>query len=125
VCLLATALAFNRKPLLGNRWVGCLTLLDHVTTVRSRELGQTLQRAMEDSGHNGSEMASLLGWSPSKMSRLLSGKRLASLVDIAAMLAMCRVVGRRRDEILELARTRTRRPGGRTTAPASRSTTRH
>jgi hypothetical protein len=80
-----------------------LTVLDHVTTVRSRELGQTLQRAMESSGRNGSEMASLLGWSPSKMSRLLSGKRLASAVDIAAMLAMCRVVGPRRDEILDLA----------------------
>ncbi len=58
---------------------------------------------MEGSGRNGSEMAALLGWSPSKMSRLLSGKRLASLVDIAAVLAVCRVVGRRRDEILELA----------------------
>ncbi len=58
---------------------------------------------MEGSGRNGSEMAALLGWSPSKMSRLLSGKRLASLVDIAAMLAMCRVIGPRRDAILDLA----------------------
>lgn len=58
---------------------------------------------MEGSGRNGGELASRLGWSPSKMSRLLSGKRLASAVDIAALLAVCRVVGPRRDEILELA----------------------
>lgn len=58
---------------------------------------------MQKTGRNASEMATLLEWSPSKMSRLLSGKRVASQVDIASLLATCGVVGRRRDELLNLA----------------------
>lgn len=58
---------------------------------------------MEKTGCNSAEMAALLDWSPSKVSRLLSGKRIASRVDIAALLALCGVVGRQRDEMLQLA----------------------
>ena len=44
-------------------------------TIRSRELGEGLRRAMEKAGLNGKQAAHLLDWSPSWVSRLLSGKR--------------------------------------------------
>jgi hypothetical protein len=75
---------------------------DHETTVRARHLGRELTVAMQTRGWNASDISTLLGWSPSKTSRVLSGKRCASRVDIAAFLALCRVVGTRRDELLDL-----------------------
>jgi hypothetical protein len=78
-------------------------VLDHIPTVRARHLGRELSRVVEKTGRNGNEMAALLAWSPSKLSRLLSGKRMVSKVDIATLLALCGVTGRRRDELLNLA----------------------
>lgn len=45
------------------------------TTVRGRELGEGLRNALEAAGLQGREVARKLGWSPSKVSRLLNGKR--------------------------------------------------
>jgi transcriptional regulator with XRE-family HTH domain len=78
-------------------------VLDHVPTVRARHLGQELHRIVQQTGRTATEMAALLAWSPSKLSRLLSGKRMVSQVDIATLLGLCGVVGRRRDEVLALA----------------------
>jgi hypothetical protein len=78
-------------------------VLDHVPTVRARHLGQELNRIVRRTGRTATEMAALLAWSPSKLSRLLSGKRVVSQVDIATLLGLCGVVGRRRDEVLRLA----------------------
>jgi transcriptional regulator with XRE-family HTH domain len=75
---------------------------DHQSTVRSRYVGQALARASQRAGQNGSDMATLLRWSPSKVSRLLSGKRAASNEDVAAFLALCHVTGPARDELLAL-----------------------
>jgi Helix-turn-helix domain len=54
---------------------GEVAMRDREPTVRSRELGEGLRRAMEDAGLNGKQAAHVLGWSPSWVSRLLSGKR--------------------------------------------------
>lgn len=70
--------------------------------MRTRYLGQALARASQRAGRNGSDMATALRWSPSKVSRLLSGKRAASNEDVAAFLALCRVTGPDRDELLAL-----------------------
>jgi transcriptional regulator with XRE-family HTH domain len=78
-------------------------VLDHVPTARARHLGQELHRIVQQTGRTATEMAALLAWSPSKLSRLLSGKRVVSQVDIATLLGLCGVVGRRRDEVLRLA----------------------
>ncbi|MGH4022264.1 MAG: helix-turn-helix domain-containing protein, partial [Pseudonocardiaceae bacterium] len=66
---------------------------DREPTIRSRELGEGLRRAMEHAGLNGRRAAQLLGWSPSWVSRLLSGKRGGNEVDVSAFLAVCRVTG--------------------------------
>ena len=77
---------------------------DHEPTVRSRELGLALTRAAEAKGLIGRELADLLAWSPSKISRLLSGKRGASSEDIAAFLAICGITGPKRDALIRLTR---------------------
>lgn len=76
---------------------------DHEPTVRSRELGRALARAATAKGFNGRMLASTLTWSESRVSRLLSGKRGTTIVDIAAFLAICGITGPKRDELLELA----------------------
>jgi predicted XRE-type DNA-binding protein len=75
---------------------------DREPTIRSRELGDGLRRAIEQAGLNGKQAAHLLGWSPSWVSRLLSGKRSATEVDVAAILGVCRVKGKERDRLLAL-----------------------
>jgi len=47
---------------------------DHEPTIRSRELGEGLRRAMVDAGLTGRQAARLLGRSQSWVSRLLSDK---------------------------------------------------
>jgi transcriptional regulator with XRE-family HTH domain len=71
-------------------------------TIRRRELGEALRRAMEQAELTGQEMARLLDWSPSGVSRLLSGKGGASLARVSAFLAICQVTGAERDRLLEL-----------------------
>jgi transcriptional regulator with XRE-family HTH domain len=73
-------------------------------TVRSRELGDGLRQSMEEAGLTGKQAAHLLGVSPSFVSMLLSGKRGASELDIAAFLGVCRVRGSERDRLLALCR---------------------
>ncbi|MGH3870946.1 MAG: helix-turn-helix domain-containing protein [Pseudonocardiaceae bacterium] len=75
---------------------------DHEPTIRSRELGEGLRRAMERVGLNGKQVAYQLGLSPSWISRLLTGKRSASAVQVAGFLALCRVTGTERDRLLAL-----------------------
>ncbi len=73
-------------------------------TIRSRELGDGLRQSMEGAGLTGKQAAQLLGVSPSFVSMLLSGKRGASELDIAAFLGVCRVKGPERDRLLGLCR---------------------
>ena len=75
---------------------------DREPTIRSQELGEGLRRAMERAGLNGKQAAHVLGWSPSWVSRLLSGKHGGSEVDIAAFLGVCRVKAPERDRLLAL-----------------------
>ena len=80
-------------------------MFDHVPTVRARHLGCELNRAMQKTGRNASDIAGELGWSPSKVSRALSGKRAPSTEDVSAFLALCGVVGSQRNELITLTKT--------------------
>ena len=73
-------------------------------TMRSRELGEGLRQAMHDAGLNGKQAARILEVTPSYVSMLLSGKRGASEVDIAAFLGACGVNGSERERLLGLCR---------------------
>ena len=79
-------------------------MYDREPTIRSRELGEGLRRAMEQAGLNGKQAAHLLDWSTSRLSRLLSGKRGGNEVDVSALLAVCQVTGTERARRLELCR---------------------
>jgi transcriptional regulator with XRE-family HTH domain len=76
---------------------------DREPTVRSRELGEGLRRAMEYAGYNGTQIADELGWSQGRVSRLLAGKRGGTGYDVSAFLAVCGVKGEQRDRLLALA----------------------
>jgi transcriptional regulator with XRE-family HTH domain len=73
-------------------------------TMRSRELGEGLRQIMQDAGLTGKEAAKLLDVSASFVSMLLSGKRTASEVDVAAFLGVCRAKGPERERLLALCR---------------------
>ncbi|HKR50331.1 MAG TPA: helix-turn-helix transcriptional regulator [Pseudonocardiaceae bacterium] len=75
---------------------------DREPTVRSRELGEGLRRAMQHAGLSGKDVARLLDLSPSWVSRLISGKRNVSAVQASAFLAVCRVPSAERDRLLAL-----------------------
>ena len=71
-------------------------------TVRSWELGDGLRQVTQRAGLTGKQAAHLPGWSPSWVSRLLSGRRAATALDVAAFLGVCRVKGPERDRLLAL-----------------------
>jgi transcriptional regulator with XRE-family HTH domain len=75
---------------------------DREPTVRSRELGEGLRRAMENAGLSGKDVAKLLDLSPSWVSRLISGKRNVTAVQASAFLAVCRAPNAERERLLEL-----------------------
>ena len=77
---------------------------DREPTVRGREVGDFLRRAMKDAGFTGEEMARKLDWSGSRVSRLLSGKRGGSDMDVSAFLAVCGVRSKERERMVKLCR---------------------
>lgn len=79
-----------------------LVMHDREPTVRSRELGEGLRQAMECGGFHASGVARELGWSPSRVSRILSGKRGGSSHDVAAFIAVCGVRGDERERLMAL-----------------------
>jgi transcriptional regulator with XRE-family HTH domain len=77
---------------------------DDKITAHGRELGAELRRRREAAGYNGLALAKRLGWSTTKVSRVETGARLISEVDIAIYLASCGVPRDEMDPILDLAR---------------------
>jgi transcriptional regulator with XRE-family HTH domain len=77
---------------------------DREPTIRSRELGEGLRRAMERAGLDQKSAAEKLGWSQSRVSRLLSGKRGGTEVDVSAFLAVVQVTGAERERLLGFCR---------------------
>lgn len=77
---------------------------DREPTIRSRELGEGLHRAMQQAGLDQKGAAQKLGWSQSRVSRLLSGKRGGTEVDVSAFLAVVEVTGAERDRLLGICR---------------------
>jgi transcriptional regulator with XRE-family HTH domain len=85
-------------------WVYFRIMDDREPTVRSRELGESLRAAMESAGLTGHELGRRLEWAPSRISRLLSGKRGGSDIEIAEFLAVCGAKRTERRRLVELCR---------------------
>jgi hypothetical protein len=79
-------------------------MADSRSTIRSRELGDALRQAMERAGLNGKQTAKMLGWSESRVSRVINGTLGVNEVDISAFLALCMVTGEERERLLRLTR---------------------
>jgi transcriptional regulator with XRE-family HTH domain len=75
---------------------------DRESTVRSRELGARLRRAMAAARVSGKDMAARLGMAESQISRALAGRRGGDLLEVAAILAVCGVDRPARAEVLAL-----------------------
>src|SRR5205814_3243575 len=76
---------------------------DREPTIRSRQLGEALRHAMKQAGFSASDMARQLDWSPSRVSRLLSGRRGGSGYDVSAFVAVCGLRGPEKERLLNLA----------------------
>jgi transcriptional regulator with XRE-family HTH domain len=74
------------------------------STARTRELGGELKRVREQAKLSGHGLARLLGWPAPKISRLETGKRGVSEVEVAMFLARCRVTPDEMDRLMRLAR---------------------
>lgn len=72
------------------------------STGRRRELGAELRGIREDEGHNGQDMANLMQWSASTLSRAETGKRPLSEREVATYTGLCRVTGERQQRIFNL-----------------------
>lgn len=77
-----------------------MTLLD--STVRRRELGRRLRAAQQHAGWDGRRLARLLGWTETRLSRMINGRGWVRDVDVASFLALCRVTGAARERIMHL-----------------------
>ena len=73
------------------------------STMRSRALGDELRIVMERANITGKRLAERLGWSETRVSRILTGMSPASDLDTASVLALCDVTGERREALLKLA----------------------
>jgi transcriptional regulator with XRE-family HTH domain len=74
------------------------------STVRARELGAALRKAMQAAGLENRLVARKLGWSESKISNILTARRGASETDIASLLGIFGVGGAERERLLRLTR---------------------
>lgn len=72
-------------------------------TARSRELGARLRAVREAAGYPSSNrLAKHLGWSQATVSRLETGMRSPTALNVAAVLEFCKVTGPECAEIMEL-----------------------
>lgn len=71
--------------------------------MRSRALGAALADALKAKKWSVSRAAHAVGWSDSRVSRLVSGKRGVPVPDVATLLAVLDIHGERRDALLAVA----------------------
>jgi transcriptional regulator with XRE-family HTH domain len=78
-------------------------------SARARQLAAELRRLREASGLTGEEVASRLGWSASKVSRIETARSPATTGDLRSLLDLYEVSGSLRERLTELCRTANQR----------------
>ena len=81
--------------------------MDKKPTARAAALGMTIFDLMCAKGWRNVDLSARVGWSQTKMSRLKTGDRPYSVIDIAMILAILDVKGDERDELLAIAESLT------------------
>lgn len=74
-----------------------------VSTARRRELGAALRRLREQRGLNGLDMALRLGWTPTMVSRIETGKRAVTSMEVIKYTSACGVHDHQQDALIQLA----------------------
>lgn len=59
-------------------------MTDNLPTVRAALLGRVIADAMSQTGWRSTDLATKLGWSKSKVSRITIGARVPNVLDVAA-----------------------------------------
>lgn len=77
-------------------------MVEFVSTVRGRQLGTELRAYMEAANLDGKQCGRILGWSESRVSRILTGKISPSDVDVASLLAIFGIFGQERDRLIQM-----------------------
>lgn len=80
---------------------------DQEPTVRAWEIGHIISQRMNEIGMSQIELARLLEWSPSMVSRMITGKRPVSAELMSAVLALLGITGRKRRSLMAMARRAT------------------
>lgn len=75
-------------------------------TAHGWALGRELRKALVVAGFSQAQLAEKLGFSESRLSRIITGKLDATSEEVAAVLALCGVVGERRDFLVRMTRER-------------------
>ncbi|HWC79865.1 MAG TPA: helix-turn-helix transcriptional regulator, partial [Pseudonocardiaceae bacterium] len=70
------------------------------STARSRFLGAELRTRREEAGWSALHLAQKMGWAASTVSRIETGERGATAVNLATYLALCGVVGEEQAALL-------------------------
>jgi transcriptional regulator with XRE-family HTH domain len=78
-------------------------------SARARRLAAELRQLRESLGRTGEDVASALGWSASKVSRIETSRTAVSLGDLRSLLDLYHVSGSTRDRLTELGRTANQR----------------
>src|SRR5437660_12933991 len=73
------------------------------STARTRELGAELRRIREEGRFTGAELARKLGWGQSKVSRMETGDRNTTEVEVAVYAAFCGAKGDELKRLIDLA----------------------
>lgn len=81
-----------------------------IPTIRSRQLGDAMRQAMQAAGLSGKVAARKLGWDEARLSRVLTGKRPCTELDLSSFLGVCEVTGTERARLLKLCQE-ANRPG--------------
>ncbi len=80
-----------------------LVMSDLVSTARRRELGAELRRLREQQGINGQDMAARLQWTPTMISRVETGKRVVSQLEVLKYTTVCGLDADEQTLLLDLA----------------------
>lgn len=95
--------AVSMRHLIGPRTYRHRMKPQRESTARTRELGAALRRTREAARYSGHDLAVLLGWSPSKVSRIETGIRPTSQLEVAVYGAFCGSAGDELDRLIHLA----------------------
>jgi transcriptional regulator with XRE-family HTH domain len=80
--------------------------VDYSITTHGWALGRELRKALVAADFNQAQLAVKLGCSESRLSRIVKGRIEPTPEEVAALLALCGVVGERRDFLVRMARER-------------------